>query len=138
MDHSPRKEAEDDDDDDDNNDDDDDNNDDDDDNDEKPSKKDLENAVYGTQPTCENPSLLPDGLNGVLEEMVKCVLMMEAWCLQMLQAFDNDGDQYSTQHHNHTKHDFPIMPDDIMWPVDAEGNLIEANPKHIYKFTHMK
>ena len=97
----------------------------------------MENAVYGTQPTCENPSPLPDGLNGVLEEMVKCVLMIEAWCPQMLQAFDNDGDQYSTQHHNHTKHDFPIMPDN-MWLVDAEGNLIEANPEHIYKFTHMK
>ena len=99
MDHSPRIEAE---------DEDDDNDEDDDD---KPSKKDLENTVYGTQPTHENPSLLPDGLNGVLEEMVKCVLVMEAWCLQMLQAFDNDGDQYSTQHHNHTKHDFPVMPD---------------------------
>ena len=78
MDHSPRIEAEDEDDDDDNNDED---------NDNKPSKKDLEKAVYGTQPTRENQSLLPDGLNGVLEEMVKCVLVMEAWCLQMLQAF---------------------------------------------------
>ena len=106
MDHSPRIEAEDaDDDDDDNNDKDD---------DEKPSKKDLENAVHGTQPTHENPSPLPDGLNGVLEEMVKCVLVMEAWCPQMLQAFDNDGDQYSTQDHNHTKHDFPVMSDDDM------------------------
>ena len=119
MDHSPRIEAEDEDDDDDDNDEEDD--------DDKPSKKDLENAVYGTQPTHENPSPLPDGLNGVLEEMVKCVLVMEAWHLQMLQAFDNDGDQYSTQHHNHTKHDFAVMPDDDMWPVDAEGNLIDVN-----------
>ena len=101
MDHSPSIEAEDEDDDDDNNDEEDD--------DDKPSKKDLENSVYGTQPTRENLSLLPDGLNGVLEEMVKCVLVVEAWCPQMLQAFDNDGDQYSTQHHNHTKHDFPVM-----------------------------
>ena len=76
--------------------------------------------------------------NGVLEEMVKCVLVMEAWCPQMLQAFDNDGDQYSTQHHDHTKHDFPVMPDDDMWPIDAEGNPIDANPDHIYKFTNMK
>ena len=129
MDHSPRIEDEDEDDDDDDNDEDD---------DDKPSKKDLENAVYGTQPTCENPSLLPDGLNGVLEEMVKCVLVMEAWCLQMLQTFDNDGDQYSTQHHNHTKHDFPVMPDDDMWLVDAEGKPIDANPDYIYKFTNMK
>ena len=126
MDHSPRKEAED--------QDDNDNDNDDDDNDEKPSKKDLENAVYGTQSTHENRA----HLNGVLKEMVKCVLMMEAWYLQMLQAFDNDGDQYSTQHHNYTKHDFPVMPDNNMWPVDAEGNPIEANPEHIYKFTHMK
>ena len=129
MDHSPRIEAEDEDDDDDN---------DEEDSDDKPSKKDLENAVYGTQPTCENLSPRPDGLNGVLEEMVKCVLVMEAWCLQMLQAFDNDGDQYSTQHHNHTKHDFPVMPDNDMWPVDAEGNPIDANPDHIYKFTNVK
>ena len=69
MDHSPRIEDE----------DDNDNNSDEDD-DDKPSKKDLEKAVYGTQPTHENQSLLPDGLNGVLEEMVKCVLVMEAWC----------------------------------------------------------
>ena len=130
MDHSPRIEAEDEDDDDDDNDDEDDDN--------KPSKKDLENAVYGTLPTRENPSPLPDGLNGVLEEMVKCALVMEAWCPQMLQAFDNDGDQYSTQHHNHTKHDFPVMPDDDIWLVNAEGNLIDANPDHIYKFTNMK
>ena len=61
MDHSTRIEAEDEDDDNDE------------DNDNKPSKKDLENAVYGTQPTRENPSPLPDGLNGVLEEMVKCL-----------------------------------------------------------------
>ena len=126
MDHSPRIEDE----------DDNDNNSDEDD-DDKPSKKDLEKAVYGTQPTCENQSPLPDGLNGVLEEMVKCVLVMEAWC-QMLQAFDNDGYQYSTQHHNHTKHDFPVMPDDGMWLVNAEGKPIDANPDHIYKFTNMK
>ena len=63
---------------------------------------------------------------------------MEAWCLQMLQAFDNDGDQYSTQHHNHTKHDFPVMSYDDMWPVDAEGKPIDANPDHIYKFSNMK
>ena len=131
MDHSPRLEAED-------EDDDSNNNNDEEDNDDKPSKKVLENAVYGTQLTCENLSPLPDGLNGVLEEMVKRVLVMEAWCPQMLQAFDNDGDQYSTQHHNHTKHDFPVMPDDDMWLVDAEGNLIDANPDHIYKFTNMK
>ena len=80
---------------------------------------------------CENPSLLPDGLNGVLEEM-------EAWWPEMLQAFDNDGDQYSTQHHNHTKHDFPVMPDGDMWLVDADGKPIVANPDHIYKFTNMK
>ena len=86
MDHSPRIEAE----------DKDDNNDDDEDDGDKPSKKDLEKAIYGTQPTRDNQSLLPDGLNGVLEEMVKCVLVMEAWCPEMLQAFDNDGDQYST------------------------------------------
>ena len=98
----------------------------------------MEKAVYGTQPTHENQSPLPDGLNGVLEEMVKCVLVMEAWCPQMLQVFDNDGDQYSTQHHNHTKHDFPVMPDDDMWPVDADGKLIVVNPDHIYKFTNMK
>ena len=73
MDHSHRIEAEDED-------------DDDEDNDDKPSKKDLEKAVYRTQPTHENQSPLPDGLNGVLEEMVKCVLVMEAWCPQMLQA----------------------------------------------------
>ena len=131
MDHSPRIEAEDEDDDDD-----DDDSDEDDDN--KPSKKDLEKAVYGTQHTRENQSLLSDGLNGVLEEMVKCVLVMEAWCPQMLQAFDNDGDQYSTQHHNHTKHDFPVMPYNDMWLVDAEGKQIDANPDHIYKFTNMK
>ena len=87
MDHSPRIEAE----DEDNN-----NNDSDEDDDDKPSKKDLEKAVYGTQPTPENQNLLLDGLDGVLEEMVKCVLVMEAWCPEMLQAFDNDGDQYST------------------------------------------
>ena len=116
----------------------DDDNDSDEDDDDKPSKKNLENAVYGTQPTCEDQSPLPDSLNGVLEEMVKCVLMMEAWCLQMLQAFDNDGDQYSTQHHNHTKHDFLFMPDDDMWPVDAEGKPIDANSDHIYKFINMK
>ena len=129
MDHSPRIEAEDEDDDDNNNDEDDDN---------KPSKKNLEKAVNGTQPTCENESPLPDGLNGVLEEMIKCVLVMEAWCPQMLQAFDNDGDQYPTQHHNPTKHDFPVMPDNDMWLVDAEGKPIDANPDHIYKFTNMK
>ena len=123
MDHSPRIEDE-----------DDNDNNSDEDNDDKPSKK----AVYGTQLTHENKSPLPDGLNGVLEEMVKCVLVMEAWCPQMLQAFDNDGDQYSTQHHNHTKHDFPVMPDDDMWLVNAEGKLIDANPDHIYKFTNMK
>ena len=130
MDHSPRREAEDvaDDDDDDS----------DEDNDDKLYKKDLEKVVYGTQPTPENQSPLPDCLNGVLEEIVKCVLVMEAWCLQMLQAFDNDGDQYSIQNHNHTKHDFPVMPNDDMWPVDAEGKLIDANPDHIYKFTNMK
>ena len=127
MDHSPRIEDE----------DDNDNNSDEDD-DDKPSKKDLEKAVYGTQPTCENQSPLPDGLNGVLEEMVKCVLVMEAWCQEMLQAFDNDGYQYSTQHHNYTKHDFPVMPDDGMWLVNAEGKPIDANPDHIYKFTNMK
>ena len=127
MDHSPRIEDE-----------DDNNNNSDEDNDNKPSKKDLETAVYGTQPTHENQSLLPDVLNGVLEEMVKCVLVMETWCLEMLQAFDYDGDQYSTQHHNHTKHDFPVMPDDDMWPVNAEGKPIDANPNHIYKFTNMK
>ena len=98
----------------------------------------MENAVFGTQPTDENPSPLPDGLNGVLEEMVKCVLVMEAWCPGMLQAFDKDGDQYSTQHHNHTKHDFPIKRGNNMWLVGAEGNLIEGNADHIYKFTHMK
>ena len=76
MDHSSRIKAEGEDDDDDDNDEEDD--------DDKPSKKDLENAVYGTQPTHENPSPLPDGLNGVLEEMVKCVLVMDAWCPQML------------------------------------------------------
>ena len=129
MDHSPRIEAE---------DVDDDNDDSDEDNDDKLYKKDLENAVYGTPPTAENQSPLPDGLNGVFEEIVKCVLVMEAWCPQMLQAFDNDGDQYSTQHHNHTKHDFPVMPYDDMWPVDAEGKPIDANPDHIYKFTNMK
>ena len=128
MDHSPRIEAE----------DEDDNNNDDEDDDDKPSKKDLEKAVYGTQPTRDNQSPLPDGLNGVLEEMVKCVLVMEAWCPAMLQAFDNDGDQFSTQHHNHTKHDFPVMPDDDMWPVDADGKPIVANPDHIYEFTNMK
>ena len=127
MDHSPRIEAEDDDDDDSDEDDDD-----------KPSKRNLEKGIYGTQPTCKNQSPLPDDLNGVLEEMVKCVLVMEAWCRQMLQAFDNDGDQYSTQHHNHTKHDFPVMPDDDMWLVDADGKPIVANPDHIYKFTNMK
>ena len=129
MDHSPRIEAK---------DVNDDNNDSDEDNDDKLYKKDLENTVYGTPPTPENQSLLPDGLNGVLEEMVKCVLVMEAWCLQMLQAFDNDGDQYSTQHHNPTKHDFPVMPYNDMWPVDAEGKPIDANPDRIYKFTNMK
>ena len=98
----------------------------------------MEKAVYGTQPTCDYQSLFPDGLNGVLEEMVKCVLVIEAWCLEMLQAFDNDGDQYSTQHHNQTKHDFPVMPDDDKWPVDADGKLIVANSDHIYKFTNMK
>ena len=67
--HSPRIEAEDEDDNNDNTDEDD---------DDKPSKKDLEKAVYGTQPTHDNQSPLPDGLNGVLEEMVKCVLVMEA------------------------------------------------------------
>ena len=56
----------------------------------------------------------------------------------MLQAFDNEGDQYSTQHYNHTKHDFPVMPYNDMWPVDAEGKLIDANPDQIYKFTNMK
>ena len=70
MDHSPRIEAE---------DVNDDNDDSDEDNDDKLYKKDLENAVYGTPPTPENQSLLPDGLNGVLEEMVKYVLVMEAW-----------------------------------------------------------
>ena len=120
MDHSPRIEAEDVDDDD------------------KLYKKDLENAVYGTPPTPENQSPLPDGLNGILEDAIKCVLVMEAWCPQMLQAFDNDGDQYSTQHHNHTKHDFPVMPYDDMWLVDAEGKPIDANPDHIYKFSNMK
>ena len=100
MDHSPRIEAEDVDDDDDDSDED---------NDDKPYKKDLEKAVYGTQPTHENQSPLPDGLNGVLEEMVKCVLVMEAW-----------------------------RPQDDMWLVDAEGNPIDANPDHIYKFTSMK
>ena len=99
MDHSPRIEAE---------DVDDDNDDSDEDNDDKLYKKDLENTVCGTPPTPENQSPLPGGLNGVLEEMVKCVLVMEAWCPQMSQAFDNDGDHYSTQHHNHTKHDFPV------------------------------
>ena len=128
MDHLPRIEAED--------EDDDDNSDEDD--DDKPSKKDLEKAVYGTQLTHENQSLLPDGLNCVLEEMVKYVLVMEAWCPQMLQAFDNDGDQYSTQHHNHTKHDFPVMPDNDMWLVDADGKPIVANPDNIYKFTNIK
>ena len=129
MDHSPKIEAEDVADDDDDSDED---------NDDKLYKKDLEKAVYGTQPTPENQSPLPDGLNGVLEEIVKCVLVMEAWRLQMLQAFDNDGDQNSTQHHNHTKHDFSVMPNDDMWPVDAEGKAIDANPDHIYKFTNMK
>ena len=129
MDHSPRIEAEYEDDNDDNIDED---------NGDKPSKRDLEKAVYGTQPTHDNQSPLPDGLNGVLEEMVKCVLVMEAWCPEMLQAFDNDGDQYSTQHHNHTKHDFPVMPDDDIWLVDADGKPIVANPDHIYKFTNMK
>ena len=129
MDHSPRIEAE---------HEDYDNNDNDEDDDNKPYKKDLENAVYGAQPICEKQSLLQDGLNGVLEEMVKCVLVMEAWCPQMLQTFDNDGDQNSIQYHNHTMHDFPVMPDDDMWPVDAEGKLIDANPDHIYKFTNMK
>ena len=128
MDHSPRIEAE----------DVDDDSNDSEDNDDKLYKKDLENAVYGKPPTPENQSPLPDGLNGILEEMIKCVLVMEAWCPQMLQAFDNDGDQYSTQHHNHTKHDFPVMPYDDMPPVDAEGKLIDANPDHIYKFTNMK
>ena len=83
MDHSPRIEAE----------DVDDDNNDSEDNDDKLYKKDLENAVYGTPPTPENQSPLPDGLNGILEEMIKCVLVMEAWCPQMLQAFET-----STQH----------------------------------------
>ena len=67
MDHSPRIEAEDEDDDDDDNDEDDD--------DDKPFKKDLENAVYETQPTHENLSPLPDGLNGVLA--CRLLIMME-------------------------------------------------------------
>ena len=70
MDHSPRIEAEHEDYDDDDNDEDD---------DDKPYKKYLENAVYGTQSTHENLSPLLNGLNGVLEEMVKCVFVMEAW-----------------------------------------------------------
>ena len=100
--------------------------------------KDLENAVYGTQPTADNPSPLPDGLNGVLEQMVKCVLVMEAWCPQMLQVFDNDGDQYSKQSHTHTKHDFHVMPGDDMWPIDADGKPLDGDPNHIYKSNHMK
>ena len=64
MDHSPRIEDE-----------DDNNNNSDEDDDNTPSKKDLEKAVYGTQPTHEKQSPLPDGLNGVLEEM-KCVLLI--------------------------------------------------------------
>ena len=64
-----------------------------------------------------------------------CVLVIEALCPQMLQAFDNDGDKYSTQH---TNHDFPVMPYNDMWPVDAECKPIDANPDHIYKFTNMK
>ena len=63
MDHSPRIEAEDEDDDNDEEDDDD-----------KPSKKDLENAVYGTQATRENPSPLPDGLNGSLRKWLSVSL----------------------------------------------------------------
>ena len=61
MDHSPRIEAE----------DVDDDSDDSEDNDDKLYKKNLENTVYGTPPTPENQSLLPDGLNGILEEMIK-------------------------------------------------------------------
>ena len=124
MDHSPRIEAEDEDDDDDDNDEDD---------DDKPSRKDLEKAVYGTQPTHENQSPLPDGLNGVLEEMVKCVLVMEAWCPQMLQ--DLIMMETSTQHNTIIT---PVMPDDDMWLVDTEGKANDANPDHIYKFTNMK
>ena len=56
MDHSPRIEAE-------------DVDDDSEDNDDKLYKKDLENTVYGTPPTPENQSPLPDGLNGILEEI---------------------------------------------------------------------
>ena len=87
MDHSPRIEAE---------DEDDDDNDNDEDDDDKPSKKDLEKAVYGTQPTHENQSPPPDGLNGVLEEMVKCVLVMEdgvCRCCRLLIMMET-----STQH----------------------------------------
>ena len=62
--------------------------------------------------------------------MVKCILVMEAWCPGILQAFDKDGHQYSTQHHNHTKLDFPIRHGDNMWPVDAEGMML---PVHAMK-----
>ena len=133
MDHSPRKEAE-----DDPDEDNDDNDVDEDDQEEKPSKKGFGECCIWDTTADNNPSPLPDGLNGVLEEMVKCVHMMEAWCLGMLQAFDKDGDQYATQHHNHTKHDLPIRHGDNMWLVVADGNPIEGNADHIYKFTHMK
>ena len=85
-------------------------------NDGNPPQKDLWKKVYGTPVTPHNCNPLYDGLDIILEELVKCVLVMEHNCPSTLKVFDQDGDQYSTQHHNHRKHHFPVPHAHIRWP----------------------
>ena len=100
-------------------------------------KKDLTNAVYGTPVTKENPTTPPNGFDLILKELVKCVLVMEVNCPSMLDNFDLEGDQYSTQDHNHMKHDFPVLLTENGWPCDAKGKKLPGNSNLIYKFPHM-
>ena len=102
----------------------------------KPLKKDLDNAVYGTPPTKDNPNP-PNGFDLILEELVKCVLVMESNCPDMLADFDLEGDQYSTQDHSNMKHDWPILRKQQAWPCNAEGEKLPGNSELIYKFAHM-
>ena len=87
--------------------------------------------------TCHNTNPLDNGLDLILEELVKFVLVMEYSCPSMLQNFDKDGDHYSTQHHNHRKHHFPIPCAYNRWPCDADGNKLPGTMDEIYKFPHM-
>ena len=72
------------------------------------NKKNLDHAVYGIPNTDDNQNPLPDGLNDILKELVKCILTMESRVPTMLQEFNASRDHFATQDHTHQKHNFPV------------------------------